>query len=443
MSRVTYSVVITAALTLAFSAFAAAASNELPRRGFLGAALGPEESERGVKVMEVFPETSAFYAGIEAGDVLQKIGSVQLLGPDAVKHAVASLGAQKAGEALLLTVTKGTYTSHMTIELSEYPRESHADFETIYDAVDVNGALHRAIITKPAGDGPFPTVYYIQGLGCSSVEAPNNPDHPTRQLLNGFTKDGYVTFRMEKRGVGDSEGAPCSELDFTTERAGHAAGLAHLKTLSYVNADKVFLFGHSMGGVLAPLLAADDPVAGVIVYGTIAAPLHEYFEVNEARQMRLRGLGEENVEKSLELVREFNNQLLTARETPGEIMEANPRFRAFVNIRDGDQTHLYGRHYSFWHQLDDLSLPSPWDNVNVPVLAVWGQSDVPATRDDHPALVAIVNENHPGTATYLELPNIGHGFDTAATMKESLDNHSNGPFNEVIVTDTLAWMNAR
>lgn len=206
-------------------------SQDLPRRSFLGAALGPTEDQRGVEVVEVFPETAAFYAGIEKGNVIQKIGSVQLLGPQAVQNAVETLGAQTPGEAVLLTVTKDTYTSNTVVELPELARETHPDFETIYDAVEVDGSLYRAIVTKPSGDGPFPAVFYIQGLGCSSVESPLNPEDAIRQLVNGWTLAGYATFRIEKRGVGDSEGAPCSELDLVSERNGYARGLARLKSL--------------------------------------------------------------------------------------------------------------------------------------------------------------------------------------------------------------------
>lgn len=197
-----------------------------------------------------------------------------------------------------------------------------------------------------------------------------------------------------------------------------------------------------MGGVFAPLLAADDPVAGIIVYGTIGAPLSEYFEVNDARQMKLRGMGDENVEKSLELVRDFNDLFLAQHKSPGEIIAARPDLRPYIVARDGDDTHLFGRHYTFWHQLDDLRLPEPWKSVDTRVLAVWGQSDVPATREDHPALVEIVNANHPDTATFLEIPGIGHGFEASATMKESADNNMQGPFNDAIVKETLRWMDS-
>lgn len=298
--------------------FGAAMADDLPRRANLGVALGPTEAQRGVKITEVSPESAAFYAGIEAGDVLQKIGSVQLLGPDAVSHAVSALGAQEAGEAVLLTVTKGTYTSHMTIELPELPRETHPDFETIYDSVEVDGTRLRTIVTKPEGEGPFPAVFFIQRLGCTSVEAPTDPDDPVRRLLSGFTKAGYVTLRVEKRGMGDSEGAPCSELDFVSERAGYAAGLAHLKSLPYVDSGNLYLFGDGMGGVFALSLATEEPVAALITYDLPAEPNRDSVEAAESR------------------------------------------------------------HDLFWEQLAELDLPALRADVDVPALSITRRSD---TRD--------------------------------------------------------------
>ena len=42
-----------------------------------------------------------------------------------------------------------------------------------------------------------------------------------------------------------------------------------------------------MGGVMAPLLAAEVPVRGIIVYGTIARTWPEYWLENIRRQMEL------------------------------------------------------------------------------------------------------------------------------------------------------------
>jgi len=43
-----------------------------------------------------------------------------------------------------------------------------------------------------------------------------------------------------------------------------------------VDQDNVFIVGHSMGGVFAPILAAEFPVKGIAVYGTVVKTWTEY-----------------------------------------------------------------------------------------------------------------------------------------------------------------------
>lgn len=61
-----------------------------------------------------------------------------------------------------------------------------------------------------------------------------------------------MTLRIEKPGVGDSEGGPFAELDFTTELDIYRQALKQLKEQPEVDAEHVFIFGHSMGGAFGP-----------------------------------------------------------------------------------------------------------------------------------------------------------------------------------------------
>ena len=61
-------------------------------------------------------------------------------------------------------------------------------------------------------------------------------------------------------------------------------GLKALAAYDFVDRDNIVIFGHSMGGVMAPLIAAEAPVKGIAVYGTVAKTWYEYFGENFRRQ---------------------------------------------------------------------------------------------------------------------------------------------------------------
>jgi alpha-beta hydrolase superfamily lysophospholipase len=103
----------------------------------------------------------------------------------------------------------------------------------------------------------------MRGFSCRSCEFPFAPETPLRALLTAWTRAGYCTLRVEKLGVGDSEGPPCPDNEFASDLAGARAGLELLRAMDFVDGERLAMFGHSVGGMIAPLLAAERKVAGV------------------------------------------------------------------------------------------------------------------------------------------------------------------------------------
>ena len=81
--------------------------------------------------------------------------------------------------------------------------------------------------------------------------------------------------RSEKSGIGDRTGAPCRDVGFRDEVSMFVSVLKKLKSYDFVDSENVFLFGHIAGGWVAPLVAAAEPVKGIVVYGTVVRPFGE------------------------------------------------------------------------------------------------------------------------------------------------------------------------
>jgi hypothetical protein len=65
---------------------------------------------------------------------------------------------------------------------------------------------------------------------------------------------GFVTMRVEKSGVGDSQGEPCAWIGYSEEIAGYRAALAGLRSNPAVDPNRIFLLGISLGGCSHPSL---------------------------------------------------------------------------------------------------------------------------------------------------------------------------------------------
>jgi alpha-beta hydrolase superfamily lysophospholipase len=93
-----------------------------------------------------------------------------------------------------------------------------------------------------------------------------------RELVYGLTRAGFAVMRSEKSGVGDSSDTPCRDVDFRREVSLFTSGLKKLTCYNFVDTENVFFFVHSVGGWIAPLVASEEPVKGIVAYGTVVRP---------------------------------------------------------------------------------------------------------------------------------------------------------------------------
>jgi len=142
-----------------------------------------------------------------------------------------------------------------------------------YTARDVrvpNPAGHRlaGTLTLPTGSrGRVPAVITITGSGAQDRDEaiPGVAGYrPFRQVADTLGRRGIAVLRMDDRGFGASEGngATATTRDFATDIA---AAVAYLRTRPEIDPDRIALVGHSEGGIIAPIVAADDPRIRAVV----------------------------------------------------------------------------------------------------------------------------------------------------------------------------------
>src|SRR6266702_5752691 len=121
------------------------------------------------------------------------------------------------------------------------PHESYPNIDVIYDSVTApDGKRLRTIITKPRNaKGKLPVIFVAGWLSCDSVEAPAGTKDATGIVFQGLAQmPGFSLFRVDKQGVGDSEG-DCAANDFESELAGYRAAFRALKNYDFIDANQI------------------------------------------------------------------------------------------------------------------------------------------------------------------------------------------------------------
>jgi dienelactone hydrolase len=354
---------------------------ELPRKGYLGVRLAPLPDEvrareplvsgAGVLVEAVVPHTAAADGGIRPGDVLLAVAGRAVSGVADVMTTVAAMTAGQQFEVALLRAGRRIV---LPMTLKERPRDRGENFDVLYQHVVSGAARIRTIVTRPHAPGRHPVLFLIQGLGPATVDQPLGGPEPYSRILGEFAKSGYVTVRVEKPGIGDSEGGPFGDLDFHTELAAYRRAMTDVRAYSFVDGDKVFIFGHSMGGVFGPIIASEMAIKGIAVYGTVAKTSTEYFLENWRRQAILAGNDPAYADSMLRDLAAALHHLLVEQKQPDEILRVRPDLRSTLT-KLAPAGKIDGRSVAFWSQLATKNLPGYWAKGNAHVLAIWGRND--------------------------------------------------------------------
>jgi len=294
------------------------------------------------------------------------------------------------------------------------PRETYPNVDVIYDAVTAtDGKRLRTIITKPRdAKGKLPVIFVAGWLSCDSVEAPANTKDESGLVFRGLAQmPGFALFRMDKQGVGDSEG-DCGETDFNSELEAYRAAFRALKNYDFIDPHRVYILGISNGGGFAPLVPESDAeqaqVRGYISVGGWVKTWFEHMLEIERRRFGLMGKSPGEVNDRMKDAATLYHEWLIKDRTLDDIVKEQPRLGELWP-EGKDHGHLYGRPPAFYEQLQKLNLADAWSRVKAPTHVLRGVFDWIMSREDSELIAMYVNRNG-DLASFYEIPNTGHTF---------------------------------
>lgn len=385
----------------------------LPRRGYVGLQIGTLPNEGGgLLVKSIAPGSSAANAGVLPGDVLTHLDHNPTVDVFEVRHLLRSL---RQGDPLLLDVLRGGRPLRFATTVAAFPLEQHAGARVELGEVIAGSHLLRSIAVIPDSAGPHPCVYLLPGAHWASEEYPLKPEHPVPALVGALARAGFATVRVERSGLGDSRGPPCTRVDFETELAGFRAGLRSTLEREWIDRANVFAFGHSLGAMVAPLIASSGELAGVACYAASAIPISEGLIGAIRRHAVAMSPTDPGFPARAEGIVELIRLVVCGERESGAVLSERPDLDAIAPDHfDGDQA--YGRVVRFYHQLERAEIAAAWRALDVPALFVHGERDIICTADDSRSLAALVGDG----ATVVELPGVDHQMSDAPSSAERL-----------------------
>jgi pimeloyl-ACP methyl ester carboxylesterase len=243
------------------------------------------------------------------------------------------------------------------------------------------GDLLAGTLFRPGAPGRHPAVVLVLGSG------PQDRAYGDvgTALCRHFARRGFACLTWDKPGVGKSAGDYNKQT--LQDRAEEAlAAVRFLRGRADIRRDRVGLWGHSQGGMVAPLVASlSADVAFVIAVAGWQGPAWKQDGVRVEAELRADGFPEADVKKATAFAR--MRMGLIRGQGPFEELEAahaavenEPWFKYVGRC---DRALFYGARRNVGYDTG----PS-WEKVRCPVLVIYGDRD---TSSGPPSgLVAVI-----------------------------------------------------
>ncbi len=409
--------------------------------------------EQGVFVEGVLPNSTSESAGIKEGDIIVEINGTPIADVSTFTRPPLS------------EITEGTSVAYKVWRNKEFVQlrtiakvkisKTKQGISYEYGEIKTSFGYLRTLLSKPVNaSGKLPAILFIQGNMCESViEVPEKD--PYEQFCNEMTLQGYAVMRIDKPGAGDSEGkfTTCDQMSFNQELEQFQSGLESLMNNNTIDSKKIYLFGHSMGGVITPILASTNPsVKGAMVYGTLTTNFGSYYPEIVKRSLLQSGNSREEALQFKNYTKEVTTALFEENKTPQQIIKDNPEYEPVLQQVLGwdekDNTILY-RSLAFNRELNKIDPKKYWEKVTCPILSIYGTSDFEAMDKEYAtAMIGWINPKNAKHTKAIILEDTDHAFALVGSMKEGIKlKHSckyaqimQDKFNPLLVTKTVEWL---
>ncbi len=288
-----------------------------------------------------------------------------------------------------------------------------------------------ATLAMPAGEGPFPALVLVHGSGPNDRDETIGPNKPFKDIAWGLASSGIAVLRYDKRTLvhGSKMAAAKGHASFTINE--ETVDDAVLAAALLANADgvdkaRIFVLGHSLGGMMIPRIAGRCPAAaGFVILAGLARPLGDTLVEQYTYIFSLDGSLSETEKNALCRMREQAARAKDPALAPDAPAESLP----------------LGCPAAYWIDLRGYKPAEEAAAVEKPVLVLQGERDYQVTMED----LELWRKGFAArpAAEFKSYPALNHLFMAGKGKAVPVEYSLPGHVSKELISDLAKWIKAR
>ncbi|UCF12815.1 MAG: DUF3887 domain-containing protein [Thermoplasmatales archaeon] len=277
-------------------------------------------------------------------------------------------------------------------------------------------------LTLPEGEEPFSAVILVHGSGPNDRDETVGPNKPFKDLAWGIASQGIAVLRYEKRTKQyPEETAALTNLTIQEEIIDDAiASVDLLNITEKIDTNRIFLLGHSLGGMAAPRIASqENRLSGLILLAAPTRGLEDLILDQTTYLANLDGIIDEN---EAEQIAALEKEVTKVKE---------------LNISEDE--FVLGAPKAYWEELSEYDPVETAENLSIPMLILQGQRDYQVTvKEDFMRWNESFEEEVNVTLQTYE--NLNHLFISGIGAPNNTEYLQAGNVEEQVIKDIAAWI---
>jgi len=312
--------------------------------------------------------------------------------------------------------------------LAEYRAPAYVKRETFREEEVLVGsgkwALHGTL-TLPTRAKSSSAIVLVHGSGPNDRDETIGPNKPFRDLAWGLASNGVAVLRYEKRTKEHGPSLIEIKQTFTVKDETIDDALAAVELLRKtegIDTSRIFVLGHSLGGMLVPRIGMGDPnIAGFVVLAGATRPLEDLLVEQTSHILSLSGVTAVQQKKQV-----------------AEIETQRDRVKKLTKADAASADSYFAAPVSYWIDLQGYDPPRVAQSLKMPLLILQGERDYQVTMKDFDRWKAALQGRK--SVTFKSYPRLNHLFLEGEGISGPAEYENVGHVLGEVIDDIAGWM---